>query len=69
MQMFIGGKRVDASDGKVSQVVNPATGQVIDTVPEATLEDMDRAIALAVEGQKEWKDVTLHEREAISEKY
>ena len=49
MQMFIGGKRVDASDGKVSQVVNPATGQVIDTVPEATLEDLDRAIALAVE--------------------
>ena len=69
MQMFIGGKRVDASDGKVSQVVNPATGQVIDTVPEATLEDLDRAIALAVEGQKEWNAVPLHEREAIIEKY
>lgn len=53
MRMFIGGKHVDASDGKVSQVVNPATGQVADTVPEATLEDLDRAIALAVEGQKE----------------
>ena len=62
MQMFIGGKRVDASDGKVSQVVNPATGQVIDTVPEATLEDLDRAIALAVEGQKEWNAGPLHER-------
>ena len=32
--------------------VNPATGQVIDTVPEATLEDLDRAIGLAVEGAR-----------------
>lgn len=69
MQMIIGGKHVDASDGKVSQVVNPATGQCIDTVPEATLEDLDRAIGLAVEGQKEWAAVPLHEKQAVLERY
>lgn len=69
MQMIIGGKHVDASNGKTSQVVNPATGQVIDTVPEATLEDLDRAIGLAVEGQKEWNAIPLHQRLAILETY
>lgn len=69
MQMIIGGKHVDASNGKTSQLVNPATGQVIDTVPEATLEDLDRAIGLAVEGQKEWNAIPLHQRLAILETY
>ena len=69
MQMIIGGKHVDASNGKTSQVVNPASGQVIDTVPEATLEDLDRAIGLAVEGQKEWNAIPLHQRLAILETY
>lgn len=69
MKMIIGGKYTDASDGKVSEVVNPATGQVVDTVPEATLEDLDRAIALAAEGQKEWSAVPLHEKISILERY
>ena len=69
MKMLIGGEFVDASDKKVSEVVNPVTGEVVDTVPEATLEDLDRAIALAVEGQKEWNAVPLHRKLAILEKY
>ena len=69
MKMIIGGRHVDASDGRTSEVVNPATGQVVDTVPEATLEDLDRAIALAVEGQKEWDAVPLHEKTAVLERY
>lgn len=69
MKMLIGGQFTDASDGAVSPVVNPATGEVVDTVPEATLADLDRAIGLAVEGQKEWNAVPLHEKLAILEKY
>lgn len=69
MKMIIGGKFVDASDGCVREVVNPATGLVVDTVPEATKEDLDLAISLAVEGQKEWNAYPLHEKLAILEKY
>lgn len=69
MKMLIGGEFVDASNGSVSTVVNPATGEVIDTIPEATLADLDRAIALAVEGQKEWSAIPLHRKLAILEKY
>ncbi len=69
MKMLIGGKWVDASDGAVRNVVNPATGEVVDTVPSATKEDVERAIALAVEGQKEWNAYPLHKKLAIFEKY
>lgn len=69
MKMLIGGQFVDASDKAVSQVVNPATGEVVDSVPEATLADLDLAIGLAVEGQREWNAVPLHEKLEILEKY
>lgn len=69
MKMFVNGTWVDASDGASSDVVNPATGKVIDTVPAATPQDVDNAIALAVEGQKEWNVVPLHEKTAILERY
>ncbi len=69
MKMLIGGQFTDASNGAVSPVVNPATGEVVDTVPEATLTDLDRAISLAVEGQQEWYAVPLYEKLAILEKY
>lgn len=69
MQMIIGGNFVDASDGSVSEVVNPALGTVVDTVPEATLEDLDKAIRLAIEGQKEWNAVPLYRKLEILENY
>lgn len=69
MKMLLGGTFVDSSDGATIDVVNPATGKVVDTVPAGTLEDLDRAISLAVEGQKEWNAVPLHERLRILEKY
>lgn len=62
MQMIIGDGFVDASDGKSSAIVNPATGEAIDTVPEGTLADVDRAISIAVEAQREWAARTTRER-------
>ena len=69
MQMLIGGRFVDSSDRATIEIVNPATGKVVDTVPAATLEDLDRAISLAVVGQREWNAVPLHEKMRILEKY
>ncbi|MDR1797292.1 MAG: aldehyde dehydrogenase family protein [Clostridiales Family XIII bacterium] len=62
MKMIIGGERVDASDGAVLEVVNPSTGAVVDTVPNATLEDVERAVDAAREGFRTWRKVPLHER-------
>jgi len=69
MKMIIGGKPVDASNGEVIEVLNPATGAVIDTVPAATKEDVDEAVQLAVAAQKLWDQVPVYERGEILMKF
>lgn len=46
-QMLIDGAWVDASNGARFDSINPATGAVWATVPEATPEDVDRAVQAA----------------------
>jgi acyl-CoA reductase-like NAD-dependent aldehyde dehydrogenase len=46
-KMLIDGDWVDASDGKTFDSVNPTTGQVWAVIPEATAEDVDRAVHAA----------------------
>jgi len=48
-RMLINGEWVDASDGGAFESINPATGAVWATVPEATEEDVDRAVRAAHE--------------------
>lgn len=62
MKMFIDGKAVDSADGQTIEVTNPATGEVIDSVPAATAEDVARAVACAKEAQPKWNQVPVHER-------
>lgn len=62
MKMFINGKAVDSSDGQTIEVTNPATGEVIDTVPSATAEDVAQAVQYAKAAQKKWNEVPVHER-------
>jgi succinate-semialdehyde dehydrogenase/glutarate-semialdehyde dehydrogenase len=67
--MVIDGKMMDASDGGVIEVINPATGKVIDTVPSATEEDVKLAVKKAKEGQKIWAKVPVHEKAEILTKF
>lgn len=69
MKMLIGGKHCDAADGKVMNVTNPVNGEIIDTVPVATREDIDHVVALSVEGHKEWDATPLHKRMAVMQKF
>lgn len=62
MKMIIGGQNVEASDGAVQEVINPATHTVVDTVPMATTEDVDHALLNARKGFKTWAQVPLHKR-------
>ncbi len=57
MHMWIGGEAVDAADSGTFEVVNPATGRTIATVPLGGREDVDRAVAAAqtaFEDRKGW---------------
>lgn len=62
MKMLIGGKAVDAANGAEIDVINPATHKVIDKIPSATREDVDRTIENAVVGFKEWSTMPLYDR-------
>ena len=62
MKMIINGQKVDSSDGRTQDVVNPATLQVIDTVPSATAEDITKAVDGAVAAQEAWAALPVRER-------
>lgn len=69
MKMLMNGCWTDSSDGKVQNVVNPATGAVIDTVPCATREDVTKAIDIAAEAQKPWAAIPVRERCKLLRKF
>jgi len=69
MKMLIGGKEVNAKDGKTTEIINPATMEVVDTVPVATFEDVEEAVNIAKRGKEIWKAVPMHERVRILQKF
>ncbi|MGJ4914291.1 aldehyde dehydrogenase family protein [Bradyrhizobium sp. HKCCYLRH2060] len=62
MDMFIGGRRVAAQGGATFDVVDPATGETIDSVPEAGPADVDAAIHAAEIAFQSWKTTPVAER-------
>ena len=64
-QMFINGERVDAVSGAVTEVRNPATGAVVDSVPTADTADTRRAIDAAAAAFSAWSKTPAHERAQI----
>ena len=66
MKMYIGGEWVDR-DEKVS-VLNPYDGSVIDTVPSASLNDLETALATAVRGAEAMKQLSGYQRFEILRK-
>ncbi|ESY91516.1 aldehyde dehydrogenase family protein [Mesorhizobium sp. LNHC229A00] len=64
--MFIGGKWVAARSGEVMQALNPATGEVLATVPRGGAADVDAAVAAArtaFEGP--WSKFSPYERQCV----
>jgi phenylacetaldehyde dehydrogenase len=55
MRLLIGGERVDGSSGERFDVLNPATGQTITTVPAGGPDDVDAAVAAARGALPAWK--------------
>jgi acyl-CoA reductase-like NAD-dependent aldehyde dehydrogenase len=52
--MLIDGRLVQARGGATTEVVNPANGEVIATVPKAELGDLDLAVEAAWKAQPAW---------------
>lgn len=69
MKMIINGKAVNSSDNTTLDVINPANGALVDTIPSATQEDVAAAIAAAKAGQKIWAKVPVWEKAEIMMKF
>jgi succinate-semialdehyde dehydrogenase/glutarate-semialdehyde dehydrogenase len=61
-QLYIGGEWRDASEGGTIDVEDPATGEVIAQVADATNADADAALAAADEAFKTWRRVAPRDR-------
>lgn len=64
-QLSIGGKWVDAEDKKTFDVFDPASGQLLKKVADASVSDAIRALDCASEAAKEWAAVSPRERANI----
>jgi succinate-semialdehyde dehydrogenase / glutarate-semialdehyde dehydrogenase len=64
-KMLINGEWTDAIGGKTKDVVNPATHEVIATVPYGFTEDAEAAVEAAHAAQPGWAAMTAYQRGAI----
>jgi betaine-aldehyde dehydrogenase len=63
VQNVIGGKLVDAADGRTIDLVDPSTGDVFGTAPLSSAQDVDRAYGAARDAFEGWRDTTPSERQ------
>ncbi|KAF2361915.1 Aldehyde dehydrogenase domain [Trinorchestia longiramus] len=64
-QAFINGKFVGAKSGKTFEVVNPASGKVIGSVPAMNTSDAEEAVAAAHTAFQSWRNTTAKERSSV----
>lgn len=68
-QAYLDGKWCDADDGSTITVTNPATGEVLGTVPKMGAAETKRAIEAANAAWPAWRKKTAKERSAILRKW
>ena len=69
MKSLIGKEWRDAKDGKVIEVMNPATGELVDTVPSLSVEEVNETFDYAEVAQKVWADIPVYQRCEIMMKF
>ncbi len=60
--MYIGGEWVESSSGQRFESANPATGEILGTVPRGNAADIAAAVAAAKEAFPAWRDTDPDER-------
>ncbi|HEY1293805.1 MAG TPA: aldehyde dehydrogenase family protein [Chloroflexota bacterium] len=64
-QMLINGERVAAASGATTEIRNPATGDLVDTVPKGDASDTRRAIDAAAAAFQTWSKLAPHKRAQV----
>ena len=63
--MMIDGEKVFVGHRRTHTVVNPATGDALGELPLADAADLDRALAVAADGSRIWRDAPAPQRAAV----
>ena len=61
-KMFYDGEYHDSESGEVTEIRNPATGEVVDTVPKGTVADVRQIIDMAEEAFPVWSKMSAAKR-------
>src|SRR5205823_10119183 len=66
-KLFINGRWEDSAEGRTIDIFNPATGELLTTVPDADACDVDRAVAAARASfeKKTWRGMDPSKKESI----
>lgn len=65
LSMIIGGEHISGGGRRTHRVINPATGETLGEVPLADPADLDRALEIAAEGFRIWRDAPAQQRAAV----
>ena len=57
VRQFIGGRAVDGTSGETFPTVNPATGEMLAEVQQASAADVDSAVASSRQAFEEWREL------------
>lgn len=68
-QCLINGEWSDSENGEREDVINPATGAVIGSVPQITTAQTAQVIAYAEQAQAVWREKTAKQRAALMQKW
>jgi acyl-CoA reductase-like NAD-dependent aldehyde dehydrogenase len=61
-KIYIGGEWVGSAGGGVIEVLSPTSEQVVGSVPDGTVEDVDKAVAAARAAFEDWAQTPVRER-------
>ncbi|WAW14511.1 aldehyde dehydrogenase family protein [Peptostreptococcus equinus] len=67
-QLYINGKWMDASDGDYLKSINPANGEFLAEIADASNEDVDAAVKAARDAFESWSQTTTAQRADILDK-
>ncbi len=68
LELLINGKWTQGTSDKSQDVINPATEEVLGTLPHASTADLDAALASADSGFQIWRATSPFARQAIMNK-
>ncbi|MGC6388955.1 betaine-aldehyde dehydrogenase [Ewingella sp. S1.OA.A_B6] len=64
-KLYIDGRYQESTGNETFDAINPANGEVIATLQNATAEDVDLAVSAARQGQKVWAAMTAMQRSRV----